>query len=382
MNSKDRYDAVIVGARAAGAATAMLLARRGMRVLALDRSRYGSDTLSTHALMRTGVLQLHRWGLLDRVRESGVPPVSRVVFRYPDEAVRVDLKPSTSVDELCAPRRTVLDRILADAARDSGADVRFGVIVDDLRRDAEGRVSGVVGRDDQGNTLEVDADVVVGADGIRSIVAQSVEAEVVRRARHSGAVVYGYFTGVETEGYEWSYAPGVSSGLIPTNDGEACAFVGGSEARFRRDVFPNLEEGFAAILRLAAPEVAAKVANGTRKARFRGFAGVRGYIRECTGPGWALVGDAGYFRDPITAHGISDAFRDAELLARELAGELPKGAYRELRDQVIGDLFDVTDRISAYDWTMDEVRADLRLLSRSMKPELELIERLDRAEAA
>jgi flavin-dependent dehydrogenase len=382
VRDRTKYDAIIVGARAAGAATAMLLARRGMRVLAVDRARYGSDTLSTHALMRTAVVQLHRWGLLERVESSGATPVTRVVFHYPDEKVPVDLAPSGGIHALYAPRRTVLDRILVDAARESGAEVRFGIVVDDVRMDASQRVIGITARDDQGDSIELDSDIVVGADGIRSIVAQAAGARLVRRAKNSGAVVYGYYAGVETEGYEWAYSPRVSAGLIPTNEGQVCVFVGGGEADFRHRVFPSLDSGFERVLAEASPEIADRVARGTKVGRHRGFAGVHGYVRESIGRGWALVGDAGYFRDPITTHGISDAFRDAELLAREIAGELPAGASQRMRDSVIEPLFEVTDLIAGYDWTMDELRVHLRELSRSVKPELKLIEGLDEAAAA
>src|SRR5215213_8970252 len=135
-SSSERYDAIVVGARAAGAATAMLLARAGMRVLVLDRSRRGTDVLSTHALMRGGVMQLQRWGLLDRVIDAGTPPVRRTTFSYGADQVVITIKPAHGVDALYAPRRTVLDPILVDAAESAGADVRFGVIVRALLRDA------------------------------------------------------------------------------------------------------------------------------------------------------------------------------------------------------------------------------------------------------
>lgn len=382
MRTRKRYDVIIVGARAAGAATAMLLARRGLRVMAVDRARYGSDTLSTHALMRTAVLQLHRWGLLDRVIASGTPAISNVVFRYPGESVSVDIAPSDGVDALRAPRRNVLDTILVDAARESGADVRFGIVVDDVRKDVSGRVQGIVARDDLGHELELDADLVIGADGIRSVVAQSVGAQVLRSARHGSATVYGYFDGVEADGYEWAYATGAAAGVIPTNDGRVCVFVGGAEPRFRRDVFPDLEAGFRSVLRHVSPEIADRVESGSRVDRYRGFAGVKGYIRQSAGNGWALVGDAGYFRDPITTHGISDAFRDAELLARAIAGPSTMTEYQTLRDEMTAELFDVTDRIAAYDWSIDEIKSLLRDVSRAMRPELKLIAELDRAKAA
>ena len=166
---RPHYDVVVVGARAAGAATAMLLARAGLRVLVVDRGRYGADTLSTHALMRGGVLQLHRWGLLDRIVAAGTPP---------DPAHHVPLRrrrrspsrssPRHGVDALYAPRRTVLDPVLVDAAVAAGAEVRYGVTVTDVRRDRHGRVTGIDGRDDAGRPIAVDAALVIGADGMRS----------------------------------------------------------------------------------------------------------------------------------------------------------------------------------------------------------------------
>src|SRR4029453_12858161 len=120
----------------AGAATAMLLARRGLRVLAVDRGAYGTDTLSTHALMRAGVLQLARWGLLDRIEAAGTPRVRRTVFHYPDDVVDIPINPAADVPALFAPRRTVLDRVLVDAAADAGADVRHRVRLVDLLRGA------------------------------------------------------------------------------------------------------------------------------------------------------------------------------------------------------------------------------------------------------
>jgi flavin-dependent dehydrogenase len=140
-------------------------------------------------------------------------------------------------------------------------------------------------------------------------------------------VVYAYFDNVEASGYEWAYAPGVAAGVIPTNDGQACVFVSGQEPDFRQRVFPDLDGGFRAVLQQVSPAVAQRVEMGTRAASFRGFAGVHGYMRRSVGPGWALVGDAGYFKDPITTHGLTDALRDAETLP----GTAPRPESRSLR---------------------------------------------------
>jgi len=167
------WDVIVVGARVAGAATAMLLARAGLRVLCVDRSRQGSDTLSTHALMRGGVLQLTKWGLLDSVVAAGTPAVRRTVFHYGAEQFAVSLKPAAGTDALYAPRRTVLDALLVDAAMRSGASVEFGTPVVGLCRAADDRVTGVLLRDRRTGRVRAElASIVVGADGRESLVAR------------------------------------------------------------------------------------------------------------------------------------------------------------------------------------------------------------------
>jgi len=203
--TSQHYDVVIAGARCAGAATAMLLARQGARVLLLDRSRYGTDTLSTHALMRGAVLQLHRWGLLPRVIAAGTPPVRSATFHLPGAVSTVQIKPRHGVEALYAPRRIVLDAILADAARSAGADVRFGASVTGLRRNRAGRVTGITGRVGAAR-LEVSADLVIGADGRRSTIARCVGAAAAHIAPASSAVIYRYFRDDATAGYHWHFA--------------------------------------------------------------------------------------------------------------------------------------------------------------------------------
>ena len=296
--NRSTHDVIIVGARCAGSATAMLLARRGLRVLVLDRARYGSDTVSTHALMRGGVLQLQRWGLLDEIVAAGTPPVTRVVFHYPDETTPISLKPAAGVRALYAPRRTVLDRVLADAAIAAGADVRFGVTVTELLRDDTGRVTGVAGNDADGRRLLASAPLTVGADGIRSLVAREVGAPVIRTARSDGsAVLYGYWDDLPVDGYEWLYAPGAGAGLIPTNDGQTGVFVGTTPTQMKAARRAGTaQHAFSTLLETVSPAAAERVSAARAPRRLRGFAGVPGYLRQSWGPGWALVGDAGLLR--------------------------------------------------------------------------------------
>jgi flavin-dependent dehydrogenase len=372
-----RYDAVIVGARAAGAATAMLLGRAGLRVLLVDRGHYGADTLSTHALMRGGVLQLHRWGLLDRIVDAGTPPIRRTTFRYAHDDVSVMIKAGHGIDALYAPRRTVLDPVLVDAAVVAGADVRYGVTVTGVRRDARGRVIGVETRDETGRTLTADADIVIGADGLRSTVAERVGAAIEHQARAASGVVYGYWSDVETDGYEWAYRAEVAAGLIPTNDGLTCVFAGGPPSRIGRGGRPVLDD----VIRSASPAIAQRVAAGRAPAGVRSFSGHPGFLRRAWGPGWALVGDAGSWKDPISTHGITDALRDAELLSRAIvasvSGEFTErealSGYQTVRDRLTLPLLMTADAVSAYDWSDDEITALLRDLSSSMASEVEVI---------
>ncbi|HEY3262556.1 MAG TPA: NAD(P)/FAD-dependent oxidoreductase [Pseudonocardiaceae bacterium] len=380
MSAPERFDVVIVGARCAGAATAMLLARQGHRVLVLDRAARGSDTLSTHALMRGGVLQLQRWGLLDHIAAAGTPAIRQVRFHYGDESTTVPIKPSAGVDALYAPRRTLLDRVLVDAAVAAGAQVRFGVNVTGLDRDPEGRVVGVVGRDRRGRPVRAHGRLTVGADGKRSMVAREAGAATQWTGTGSAAAVYGYWAGLDVAGYEWLYRPGAAAGLIPTNDGKVCVFAGTTTARFGDEIAGDLAAGYLRLLKEVVGDVIPGLQAGQPPSRLRAFPGLPGYVRRPSGLGWALVGDAGQYLDPLGAHGITDALRDAELLARA-AGALLAGAdetaalreYEANRDRMTGPMFAVLDEIAGYRWTLPAVRQLLLAHSNAMGDEVDAL---------
>jgi flavin-dependent dehydrogenase len=378
----DRRDVVIVGARCAGAATAMLLARRGLNVLVLERGRRGTDTLSTHALMRGGAVLLRRWGLLDRIAAAGTPAIRRAVFHYGDDTVTVSMKPAAGVDALYAPRRTLLDALLVDAAVAAGAQVRFGVDVTGLERDPTGRVIGVVGRDRGGEVIRAHGWLTVGADGARSLVARQAGAETLRTGVGSGAIVYGYWDGLDVTGYEWFYRPGASAGLIPTNDGAACVFAGSSTNRFRQELAGDVRAGYLRLLKEvtgADPRL-----NGTSPPhRLRAHPGRASFARRPWGPGWALVGDAGQFLDPLSTHGMTDALRDAQLLSLAVAAMLrgePEAAalaaYHARRDQIARPMFSAVDRLATYDWTLEGARRLLLEMSSGMSDEVDALSAL------
>jgi len=376
------YDVVVVGARCAGAATAMLLARQGLRVLVLDRHDYGADTLSTHALMRGGVIQLSRWGILSAVAAAGTPPITATTFHYGREEVVIAIKPGGGVDALYAPRRTVLDRLLVDAAREAGVEVRYGWTVVDLLRSDDGRVAGVVARSTTGATEEIRAGLVVGADGLRSTIARLTGAEIHRQGAHATGAVYGYFEGLERDRYRWYYGDAVAASMIPTNDGAACVIIQVPSKRFARETRLNVHAGFHRAVAEVSPHLAATMAGARRVGPLRAFAGVPGFMRQSFGPGWALVGDAAYFKDPLTAHGITDAFRDADLLARAVTSAAPDAMrnYQVERNRLSAELFEATDAIAAFDWDLETIRPLHRQLNEAMKREVATIVSFDAPE--
>lgn len=365
-----RYDVMIVGARVAGAATALLLARRGLRVLAVDRAREGTDTTSTHALMRTGVVQLARWGVLDAVVASGAPQIRRTVFHYGAEPVSIDIAPDRFAGGLYAPRRAVLDQLLVDAARRAGAEIRHGTRLVTLTSDRFGRVDGAVV--DDGTLRTVRAELVVGADGADSAVAAQVRPTTYWHGRGGWtSTIYAYAEGLERDTSHWHFGAGATSGVIPTNDGQACVFTATSADRFREVARADVTGAWWDMLRDVSPGVAERL-TPDMIGRRRSFPGRRPFARRCHGPGWALVGDAGWYDDPATAHGISAALRDAELLADGLvAGDLE--TYARRRDELASPITAVTDRIASLAWEHDRLRALHLDLSRAMKHEAQTV---------
>lgn len=366
------YDVVVVGARLAGAATAMLLARAGLSVLAVDRARYGTDTLSTHALTRAGVLQLSRWGLLGALRAAGTPRVEKVVYHYGDEPVEIPVRPRGDVDGLYAPRRALLDRLLVDAAVAAGAEIRHRVAVTDLHRDGS-RVTGV--RLAGGETVR--ARLVVGADGARSTIAQLVGAAMRYTATASTATIYTFADQLPADAYRNWFRPGVGAGLIPTNAGQANLWIGVPMAELRQAGHRDRAGLFHRALRRVAPRLAAAVA-GQVSGPWATFPGRPGFVRQWWGPGWALVGDAAYFKDPISAHGMTDALIGAEELARAVTA-IAAGAdeptalagYARRRERLIRPMIPAIERLSSFAWDLAGLKQAHTEINQAMRAEWE-----------
>ncbi|HEV2915274.1 MAG TPA: NAD(P)/FAD-dependent oxidoreductase [Pyrinomonadaceae bacterium] len=322
------YDAIIVGARVAGSPLAMLLARKGYRVLLLDKATFPSDTISTHHIHQPGVARLRRWGLLEKVRASNVPPTTEMKFNIGPFALAGTPPPAQGNVEAYAPRRRVLDKILADAAVEAGAELREGFSVDELKTDA-GRVTGIRGRDRKGSDVTERARIVIGADGARSFVADRVQAPVYFDRGMLTCNYYSYWSGVPLEGVELYPREGRMIVADKTNDGLVMVTVVWPKEAFNR-VRSNIESEFMRSLDEHAPALAERLRAGRREERFAGSGFLPNHFRKPYGEGWALVGDAGYVKDPATAQGITNSFSHAELLAEALDESL--SGRREMTD--------------------------------------------------
>ncbi len=344
------YDVIVVGARCAGSPLAMLLARKGYRVLLVDRDRFPSDTVSSHQLFQTGLARMQKWGLLQRLVITGCPPLEKMLFDMGGTLIEGTPIPVDGVSVLYVPRRTVLDALLVDAAVEAGADLEQRCSVIDVVFDGE-RAAGVRVRRGGGAESQVTASLVVGADGKNSIVARSVGAE---KYRDEGTLTCSYYS-------YWSVDPTAVTNLIlaredwgiaygPTHDGLMIANMSAHPSHLA-DFRADIEGTFFRLLETGAPDLAAALRDGRREERFRGLAEIPNFFRRSHGPGWALAGDAGYYRDPITAQGISDAFRDADLLAAAIDDgfggtvdlDASLAAYAQRRDQ---------ESQAAFEWTL------------------------------
>ncbi|HTK15664.1 MAG TPA: NAD(P)/FAD-dependent oxidoreductase [Acidimicrobiia bacterium] len=308
------YDAIVVGARCAGSPAAMLLARKGYRVLVVDRASFPSDTLSTHFIHAPGVAALHQWGLLDQVIASNCPPVNSYSFDFGPITISGTPRPSDGIATGYAPRRTILDKILVDGAARAGAEVREHFTVEEVVIE-DGTVVGIRGHGENGKSVVERARVVIGADGRNSHVAKAVMPEQYNEKPMLMWAFYTYWSGLPIDSFATTIRPDRGWAAFPTNDGLTLVVVGWPAAEataYKSDV----EANYLKTLELA-PEFAERVRGAQREERFAGGS-VPNFFRKPYGPGWALVGDAGYNKDPITAQGISDAFHDAELCADAL----------------------------------------------------------------
>ena len=346
-----RFDVVVVGSRVAGAPTAMLLARLGLRVLLTDRARFPTDTLSSHQLHVPGVAALQRWGLLEQVRGDGTPAVRDLQLTVRDAVVRGRLPEVEGVDYLLSPRRTRLDQTLRQAAVEAGVELAEGFTVDDVVMDGD-RVVGVQGRDGSRVARRIQAQLVVGADGRNSTVAEAVRAPTIASRPQQTVAGYTYWSGWSTCGAEIYHLPGRAVAVFPTDDGLTVTFVAAPISELpamRRDPFDFVRY---TLTRCAGTRDSALSAQPAERTRLAPQLPHR--ILRSAGAGWALVGDAGLVIDPVTAHGMTNALLAAEMLASAVARAMAHGRpldsylhlYEHERNQHLDGMFNFTADIA------------------------------------
>ena len=347
------YDAIVVGGRCAGSPTAMLLARRGYRVLLVDRAAFPSDITSTHYIHTPGIALLKRWGLLERLKATNCPPIRRIIFDVGPFALQGFAPDPEGITEAYCPRRTVLDKLLLDAAAEAGVEVRERFSVEGLTHDGE-RVSGILGRS-SGASVKESARIVIGADGMHSLVVREVQASEYNMVPPLTCFYLSYWSGVPTQDLEW-YPREYASHLVaifPTNDDMVCLAVARRNDSFA-EYRSNIEGCYFKGLELI-PGLVERVRQGKREESYRGMGDLPSFFRKPFGPGWALVGDAGYHKDPITGQGITDAFHDAVLLTGALeegfSGRCDLSAaladYEQQRNQRVMAMYAFTCQMAA-----------------------------------
>jgi flavin-dependent dehydrogenase len=345
------YDAIVIGARCAGSPIAMLLARKGYHVLLVDRTTFPSDTVSTHVVHPMAAAALKRWELLERVVATGCPAIHTYTFDF--GPFTIEGSPGTAASPVgYCPRRIVLDAILVAAAAEAGAEVREGFAVDEvLIRD--GRAIGIRGSSRGGRSVTEHARIMIGADGRNSVVAQAVSAALYNERPALLAIYYGYWSGLPMHGrFETTIRPHRGFAAAETNDGLTMIVGGWPQSEFA-EIKRDLDGAFEQLIELS-PAFAERARAGKRETRLAG-AITPNFFRKPFGPGWALVGDAGYLKDPVTAQGILDSFRDAERCAQAvdeaLSGRRPYSAamsdYQSDRDSAALPMYDFTYMLAA-----------------------------------
>ena len=300
------YDVVIVGARCAGSPLATMLASAGLDVCVVDQARFPSDTLSTHVIQPHGVGILDRLGIRETLLDQGAVEIVRFSLVNDDVRIDGDADPG-EIPGMCV-RRVTLDDVLVKAAESAGAEVRTRTKVTGVLREGD-RVVGVETGDGP-----IRARLVIGADGMRSSVAEWVGSGEYHVVPGGRLIAVGYFEGVtHTEGHLRIGRVGDHAFLAsPTDGGLYMAGIGVSlsnSAEFMADREAGFDRGLA-----AWPELADIVAGSTRVGPMRMITEWHSFFREAAGPGWALLGDAGHFKDFTPGQGISDALRQADHL--------------------------------------------------------------------
>jgi menaquinone-9 beta-reductase len=370
------YDVIVIGGSVSGAPTAMLLARQGHRVLLVEKTVFPRDRNSTHFIWPRGMSYLNRWGVADRLLQASpsfrnmevciegislVGAVSLDAVKQRFQSLHGDDR--DVLDVYCGPRRFLLDEHLLNCAKEAGVDVREGVNYSGVQIE-DGRVVGIRASTSTGEKLDVRAKLVIGADGRFSRFADDVGSATLDFRELSTFAYYGYFAGIDKPELAIHKRGRYGTAIFPTMNDTHMVLVYGPTAMwdaFRQDAVRN----FSDVYRFCAPDVTDLIERGRRTEPFKACGKMEAFQRQNNGPGWALVGDAGSFKDQVTAMGITHSFRDADLISshihRALSGEMSLDAalaqYAEVRKADYESYFDFVCKVAEMNnYTADELR--------------------------
>ncbi|MGE5594670.1 MAG: FAD-dependent oxidoreductase [Hyphomicrobiales bacterium] len=321
------YDAIVVGARCAGAPLAMNLARKGHRVVALDRGGFDGSPGDAQAMTGRSVYRMADWGLLERLKATGAIPIRMLTLTAGEGSV--DIPYWGPLPGVC-PRRGILDSLLAGAAREAGVELREHTTVTRLLRNGDGTVCGVEAVGPDGKTYTEEAKVVVGADGRDSLVAREVDAPAYNQFPVMTGAFYATYRGMPAEGIEMYFLSRSSIQVLPT-DGGATVGIFLPIAEFEQaqaDVEGAVERALAEV-----PGLALRIGCGKPESPWKAHRWGDSFYRPLGGPGWTLAGDAAFFKEPILGQGINDAFRDADNVSAAIHEGLTGGDMQAALDQ-------------------------------------------------
>ena len=371
------YDVIIIGGRCAGASLARLIAALGIRVLLIDKCQFPSDTISTHCITLPGLHHLARWGLIQKIIATSAPLVQKFDLEVANKPWPGFFGYGRGSWTL-APRRTVLDSILIEEASKAGATVWQETKVTKVQVNSR-RGTQVTGTRKSSGRFEETAAIVIGADGRRSRVAHDVAAstEWSRQSRLGGW--YAYYASLPVDTAIWAFGESASAGSFPTNNGLACVWSMCDLKAMPRRSSDHLTNFYSA-LRASSERLSEWVASAQIISQLTFFGAYPGFMRNQFGPGWALIGDASRFSHPVTAHGISDAFRDAQLVADAIYSNLngecswieAARRYANRQDATTKQAFEITQEIAGLNWATTNISDLLTAYKASVQTALAL----------
>jgi flavin-dependent dehydrogenase len=347
------YDAIVVGARCAGAPIGMLLAQRGYKVLLIEANTLPSDMpMSTHLIWQSGAARLLRWRLLDRIVEGNCPAIRKWELDFGPIKLVGEPVGRDGILDAYSPRRIILDRILVEAAIAAGAELLAGTKVTDLLHEGDSVIG--VRAIANGIAFEERARITIGADGRNSVVAKAVRAPSYNDIPPLQGTYFAYWRNLPIAGGELYVRERRCVYAWPTNNWLTLVGVNWAVVDFPA-VSVDIRGNYIDVIASCAPGLGRRLAVSTQEGRFIGGA-VSNFMRKPFGRGWALVGDAGLTMDPCTAAGINNAFRDVEILTEAidegLSGRKPMlealALYHSRRDEGAAPIYQFACQLAPF----------------------------------